>query len=96
MNPAYDAALPLEVMFPGCQSHFKLRFVFSQGEEGLEHANALQMLPDDQYYAVELYRGTRGFGFSIRGGQEFQNMPLFVLRIADNGPAHQDGRLQVR
>lgn len=50
---------------------------------------------DDQYHAVELHRGTRGFGFSIRGGREFQNMPLFVLRIADNGPAHQDGKLRV-
>ncbi|CAM1323212.1 Uncharacterised protein g8324 [Pycnogonum litorale] len=67
-----------------------------EGEEGLDHSNASTMLlSDDQYYAVELYRGTRGFGFSIRGGQEFQNMPLFVLRIAENGPAHQDGRLQV-
>ncbi|XP_076344342.1 membrane-associated guanylate kinase, WW and PDZ domain-containing protein 1-like isoform X2 [Tachypleus tridentatus] len=50
---------------------------------------------DVQYYSVELHRGTRGFGFSIRGGKEFQNMPLFVLRIAENGPAHQDNRLQV-
>ncbi|XP_035230067.1 membrane-associated guanylate kinase, WW and PDZ domain-containing protein 1-like [Stegodyphus dumicola] len=50
---------------------------------------------DDQYHAIELHRGTRGFGFSIRGGKEFQNMPLFVLRIAENGPAHQDGKLLV-
>ncbi|XP_071035063.1 membrane-associated guanylate kinase, WW and PDZ domain-containing protein 1 isoform X4 [Parasteatoda tepidariorum] len=50
---------------------------------------------DDQYHAIELHRGTRGFGFSIRGGKEFQNMPLFVLRIAENGPAHQDGKLMV-
>ncbi|XP_054711922.1 membrane-associated guanylate kinase, WW and PDZ domain-containing protein 1-like [Uloborus diversus] len=50
---------------------------------------------DEQYHAVELHRGTRGFGFSIRGGREFQNMPLFVLRIAENGPAHQDGKLMV-
>lgn len=50
---------------------------------------------DDQLYAVELSRGTRGFGFSIRGGREFHQMPLFVLRIADNGSAAQDGRLRV-
>ncbi|XP_014671282.1 PREDICTED: membrane-associated guanylate kinase, WW and PDZ domain-containing protein 2-like isoform X2 [Priapulus caudatus] len=49
----------------------------------------------DQYHAVELRRGTRGFGFSIRGGAEFGNMPLFVLRIADSGPAHADGRIKV-
>ena len=32
--------------------------------------NLLEM--DDQYYAVELRRGARGFGFSIRGGREFR------------------------
>lgn len=47
------------------------------------------------YHSVELLRGARGFGFSIRGGQEFQNMPLYVLRIAENGPAHQNGKLQI-
>ncbi|XP_055930097.1 membrane-associated guanylate kinase, WW and PDZ domain-containing protein 1-like isoform X2 [Argiope bruennichi] len=50
---------------------------------------------DDQYHAIELHRGTKGFGFSIRGGKEFQNMPLFVLRIAENGPAHLNGKLMV-
>jgi len=55
--------------------------------------NMLEM--DDQYYAVELGRGARGFGFSIRGGREFHSMPLFVLRIAVDGPAAADGRLRV-
>ncbi|XP_037797863.1 uncharacterized protein LOC119592993 isoform X8 [Penaeus monodon] len=50
---------------------------------------------DGEYYSVELQRGTRGFGFSIRGGREFHNMPLFVLRIAENGPAAEDGKLKV-
>merc|ERR1719211_213943 len=49
----------------------------------------------DQYFAVELQRGIKGFGFSIRGGREFHSMPLFVLRMAVDGPATQDGRLQV-
>ncbi|KAL3981448.1 PDZ domain (Also known as DHR or GLGF) family protein [Acanthocheilonema viteae] len=44
---------------------------------------------------VELNRGPKGFGFSIRGGQEFDSMPLFVLRIAEDGPAALDGRLKV-
>ncbi|XP_044007096.1 membrane-associated guanylate kinase, WW and PDZ domain-containing protein 2-like isoform X3 [Aphidius gifuensis] len=48
-----------------------------------------------QYHAVELTRGTRGFGFSIRGGREFEYMPLFVLNIADNGPASIDNRLRI-
>jgi len=49
----------------------------------------------DQYFALELQRGQRGFGFSIRGGREFHSMPLFVLRMAVDGPAAMDGRLQV-
>ena len=40
---------------------------------------------DDQYFAVELQRGMKGFGFSIRGGREFHSMPLFVLRMAVDG-----------
>ncbi|XP_039298140.1 membrane-associated guanylate kinase, WW and PDZ domain-containing protein 2 [Nilaparvata lugens] len=50
---------------------------------------------EEQYHAVELNRGNRGFGFSIRGGREFQNMALFVLQIAENGPAALDGRLKI-
>merc|ERR1712223_815158 len=50
---------------------------------------------DDQYFAVELARGQRGFGFSIGGGREFHSMPLFVLRMAVDGPAALDGRLRV-
>jgi len=46
-------------------------------------------------YTIELQRGARGFGFSIRGGREFNNMPLFILKIADGGSAHVDGRLRV-
>ena len=41
---------------------------------------------------VILHKGERGFGFSIRGGE---GMPLFVLRIAEGGPAWNDGRLKV-
>lgn len=50
---------------------------------------------EGEYYTVELPRGARGFGFSIRGGKEFNNMPLFVLRIAEGGSADLDGRLRV-
>ena len=44
---------------------------------------------------VELHRGSQGFGFSIRGGREFNSMPLFVLRIAEGRAADVDGRLRV-
>lgn len=45
----------------------------------------LRILAADSY-TVELIRGPKGFGFSIRGGLEF-NMALFVLRVASDGPA---------
>ncbi|KAL1242647.1 WW and PDZ domain-containing protein,Membrane-associated guanylate kinase [Trichinella spiralis] len=54
-----------------------------------------RLIEDEEYFAVELQRGAKGFGFSIRGGREFSNMPLFVLRIAEGGPADLDHRLQV-
>ncbi|XP_052067223.1 membrane-associated guanylate kinase, WW and PDZ domain-containing protein 2-like isoform X2 [Mytilus californianus] len=50
---------------------------------------------EEEYLVVELQRGSRGFGFSIRGGTEFNSMPLFVLRIAEDGSADMDGRLRV-
>uniref|UniRef100_G3U714 Membrane-associated guanylate kinase, WW and PDZ domain-containing protein 3 n=1 Tax=Loxodonta africana TaxID=9785 RepID=G3U714_LOXAF len=45
-------------------------------------------------YPVELERGPRGFGFSLRGGKEY-NMGLFILRLAEEGPAVKDGRIHV-
>uniref|UniRef100_A0A8C5TBF9 PDZ domain-containing protein n=1 Tax=Malurus cyaneus samueli TaxID=2593467 RepID=A0A8C5TBF9_9PASS len=42
----------------------------------------------------ELERGPRGFGFSLRGGKEY-NMGLFILRLAEDGPAVKDGRVHV-
>lgn len=43
---------------------------------------------------VELERGPRGFGFSLRGGTEY-NMGLYILRMAEDGPAQLDGRIHV-
>lgn len=36
----------------------------------------------------------KGFGFSIRGGREYK-MDLFVLRLAEDGPAIRNGRMRV-
>uniref|UniRef100_A0A3B3TU16 Membrane associated guanylate kinase, WW and PDZ domain containing 2 n=1 Tax=Poecilia latipinna TaxID=48699 RepID=A0A3B3TU16_9TELE len=36
----------------------------------------------------------KGFGFSIRGGREY-SMDLFVLRLAEDGPAIRNGRMRV-
>uniref|UniRef100_A0A8C1X2V8 Membrane-associated guanylate kinase, WW and PDZ domain-containing protein 1 n=1 Tax=Cyprinus carpio TaxID=7962 RepID=A0A8C1X2V8_CYPCA len=38
--------------------------------------------------------GPGGFGFSIRGGREYK-MDLFVLRLAEDGPAIRNGRMRV-
>lgn len=45
-------------------------------------------------FMVELERGPRGFGFSLRGGKEY-NMGLFILRLAEDGPALKDGRIHM-
>ena len=57
--------------------------------------NTSAIINHNEYHVIELVKHhTQGFGFSIRGGKEF-NIPLFVLKIAENGLAYMDGRLQV-
>ncbi|XP_028304762.1 membrane-associated guanylate kinase, WW and PDZ domain-containing protein 2 isoform X2 [Gouania willdenowi] len=51
-------------------------------------------LQDYDYFTVELEKSTKGFGFSIRGGREYK-MDLFVLRLAEDGPAVRNGRMRV-
>ncbi|KAM8929982.1 membrane-associated guanylate kinase, WW and PDZ domain-containing protein 1 isoform 2-T2 [Pelodytes ibericus] len=49
---------------------------------------------DPEFYSVELDRGLKGFGFSLRGGREY-NMNLYVLRLAEEGPAERCGKMRV-
>ncbi|XP_064400489.1 uncharacterized protein LOC135346702 isoform X2 [Halichondria panicea] len=49
---------------------------------------------DEEIHHIDIRRSGRGFGFSIRGGAEY-NSPLCVLRIADGGAAQVDRRLRV-
>ncbi|XP_026853263.2 membrane-associated guanylate kinase, WW and PDZ domain-containing protein 2a isoform X4 [Electrophorus electricus] len=49
---------------------------------------------DFDFFTVELEKSVKGFGFSIRGGREYK-MDLFVLRLADDGPAIRNGRMRV-
>ncbi|XP_069048551.1 membrane-associated guanylate kinase, WW and PDZ domain-containing protein 2a isoform X18 [Lepisosteus oculatus] len=49
---------------------------------------------DFDYFTVELEKSMKGFGFSIRGGREYK-MDLFVLRLAEDGPAIRNGRMRV-
>uniref|UniRef100_A0A8C5HJH7 Membrane-associated guanylate kinase, WW and PDZ domain-containing protein 3 n=1 Tax=Gouania willdenowi TaxID=441366 RepID=A0A8C5HJH7_GOUWI len=57
--------------------------------EGRLHARVVQGC-----LTVELERSPRGFGFSLRGGTEY-NMGLYILRLAEDGPAQLDGRIHV-
>ncbi|XP_070611241.1 membrane-associated guanylate kinase, WW and PDZ domain-containing protein 2 isoform X7 [Erythrolamprus reginae] len=49
---------------------------------------------DFDYFTVDLEKGGKGFGFSIRGGREYK-MDLYVLRLAEDGPAIRNGRMRV-
>ncbi|XP_043345126.1 membrane-associated guanylate kinase, WW and PDZ domain-containing protein 2-like isoform X2 [Cervus canadensis] len=50
---------------------------------------------DFDYFTVDMEKGAKGFGFSIRGGREYK-MDLYVLRLAEDGPAIRNGRMRVR
>ncbi|XP_074490263.1 membrane-associated guanylate kinase, WW and PDZ domain-containing protein 2 isoform X2 [Sebastes fasciatus] len=54
----------------------------------------VQLEQDYDYFTVELEKSAKGFGFSIRGGREYK-MDLFVLRLAEDGPAIRNGRMRV-
>lgn len=49
---------------------------------------------DSHYYSVDLDRGPTGFGFSLRGGSEY-NMGLYVLGLMEGGPASRSQKIQV-
>uniref|UniRef100_A0A6Q2X6A7 MAGI family member, X-linked b n=2 Tax=Esox lucius TaxID=8010 RepID=A0A6Q2X6A7_ESOLU len=49
---------------------------------------------DSRYYSVDLDRGPTGFGFSLRGGSEY-NMGLYVLGLMEGGPASRSHKVQV-
>ncbi|KAJ3612347.1 hypothetical protein NHX12_020623 [Muraenolepis orangiensis] len=55
---------------------------------------AVQPPPHFDYFTVELEKSAKGFGFSIRGGREYK-MDLFVLRLAEDGPAIRNARMRV-
>uniref|UniRef100_A0A8C6UM35 Membrane associated guanylate kinase, WW and PDZ domain containing 1 n=1 Tax=Neogobius melanostomus TaxID=47308 RepID=A0A8C6UM35_9GOBI len=49
---------------------------------------------DSEFYSVDLERDNKGFGFSLRGGKEY-NMDLYVLRLAEEGAAVRNGKMRV-
>ncbi|VDP13765.1 unnamed protein product, partial [Onchocerca flexuosa] len=82
-----------------CPSHSQSfdvpQYRFPAGNGYITRTSPITPEAEQTFINVELNRGPKGFGFSIRGGQEFDSMPLFVLRIAEDGPAAVDGRLKV-
>ena len=58
--------------------------------------NSVEVVKDSDLGEFGKFRLSKTFIlYSIRGGREFGRMPLFVLKIADGGPADEDGRLRV-
>ncbi|XP_072307732.1 membrane-associated guanylate kinase, WW and PDZ domain-containing protein 1b isoform X3 [Eucyclogobius newberryi] len=53
-----------------------------------------QVSQDGDFYSVDLERDNKGFGFSLRGGREY-NMDLYVLRLAEEGAAVRNGKMMV-
>ncbi|XP_068588203.1 membrane-associated guanylate kinase, WW and PDZ domain-containing protein 3 isoform X3 [Cebidichthys violaceus] len=49
---------------------------------------------ETRFYNVDLERGPTGFGFSLRGGSEY-NMGLYVLGLMEGGPAQRCNKIQV-
>lgn len=49
---------------------------------------------ESKFYSMDLERGPTGFGFSLRGGSEY-NMGLYVLGLMDGGPAQRSSKIQV-
>ncbi|XP_048354906.1 membrane-associated guanylate kinase, WW and PDZ domain-containing protein 3 isoform X3 [Sphaerodactylus townsendi] len=71
-----------------CYRHFSPSEISAASTIGSKHSQ------NPGCYPVELERGPRGFGFSLRGGKEY-NMGLFILRLAEDGAAIKDGRIHV-
>uniref|UniRef100_A0A672S9K0 Membrane associated guanylate kinase, WW and PDZ domain containing 1 n=1 Tax=Sinocyclocheilus grahami TaxID=75366 RepID=A0A672S9K0_SINGR len=56
--------------------------------------DTIPILLKTQYYSVDLERESKGFGFSLRGGKEY-NMDLYVLRLAEDGAAVKNAKMRV-
>ena len=77
---------------------FLSRHSYQEGMDGSEVGPQISAdidgIEDEEIHHIDIWRDDGGFGFSIRGGAEY-NSHLFVLRIAENGAADKDGRLMV-
>ncbi|CAH8480690.1 unnamed protein product [Schistosoma rodhaini] len=57
--------------------------------------SSLNNISTRSLYSITLQRGPNGFGFSVRSGFDSNTSPLIVYRIAENGPAFQEGQMKV-
>uniref|UniRef100_A0A3Q1DBD1 Membrane associated guanylate kinase, WW and PDZ domain containing 1a n=1 Tax=Amphiprion ocellaris TaxID=80972 RepID=A0A3Q1DBD1_AMPOC len=63
-------------------------------QQSTESRNNSKSKGDAEFYSVDLERDSKGFGFSLRGGREY-NMDLYVLRLAEDGAAVRNGKMRV-
>uniref|UniRef100_A0A7N9ARJ4 Membrane-associated guanylate kinase, WW and PDZ domain-containing protein 1 n=1 Tax=Mastacembelus armatus TaxID=205130 RepID=A0A7N9ARJ4_9TELE len=63
-------------------------------QQSTELRNNSKSKGDAEFYSVDLERESKGFGFSLRGGREY-NMDLYVLRLAEDGAAVRNGKMRV-
>lgn len=75
-------------------AHFPFSLLSSGASGDADPTCPSQLAQDFDFFTVELEKSAKGFGFSIRGGREYK-MDLFVLRLADDGPAVRNGRMRV-
>ncbi|XP_031422069.1 membrane-associated guanylate kinase, WW and PDZ domain-containing protein 1-like isoform X5 [Clupea harengus] len=66
----------------------------AKSKQALQSTAQTQSNQDAEYYSVDLERDSKGFGFSLRGGREY-NMDLYVLRLAEDGSAVRNGKMRV-
>ena len=57
------------------------------------HDSATRRINPGDVQEVVLERGEHGFGLFTRG---IEDMPLFVLELAEGMPAYEDGRIKVK
>ncbi|KAM5279608.1 membrane-associated guanylate kinase, WW and PDZ domain-containing protein 1 isoform 3-T3 [Ctenodactylus gundi] len=79
---------------PSQQGAQETRSTTKPKQESQFEFRAPQAAQEQDFYTVELERGAKGFGFSLRGGREY-NMDLYVLRLAEDGPAERCGKMRI-
>ncbi|XP_028263202.1 membrane-associated guanylate kinase, WW and PDZ domain-containing protein 2 isoform X2 [Parambassis ranga] len=86
---------PAAAQFPlGIPTDFRPQVELDQELSAYVERTSFICMQDYDYFTVELEKSSKGFGFSIRGGREYK-MDLFVLRLAEDGPAIRNGRMRV-